>query len=377
MEQNYWNRTFDKNKKYIWISERGKTTCEKCQSLNGKIFSGDKVPNRPHPNCKCEVEEYHGTTIQNVPQETHDNPKRVQKLEKQANDLEKQVIILRGEIQKANRIEAVYNYKKMYEQKIKELADVKKLIKEMGQNAKTKMDNLKSEIYQCAEDNKSSVKKSLNVLAKMKYIPPFSILPPVSKSTALVYGYFHSKKYNQKEAYNFFNLSAQTIGGFLYLKKEKVKSTNVKYLKNEEIKDKILKRMKEEMPTLKNCQVYEFNENSSIATKILNSYSLKEFFRKNKNDIRLFNTTNNDKIEFSSIDSDLYATIHGAQITNIKVDKNRNYINCQIEDFYNFNSDRLSYKGMLGSYLQDTNQIQPFYVIIHLKIPKSVWLKDD
>ena len=63
MEQNYWNKTFDKNKKYIWISERGKTTCEKCQSLNGKIFSGDKVPNRPHPNCKCEVEEYHGTTI--------------------------------------------------------------------------------------------------------------------------------------------------------------------------------------------------------------------------------------------------------------------------------------------------------------------------
>ena len=82
MEQNYWNRTFDKNKKYIWISERGKTTCEKCQSLNGKIFSGDKVPNRPHPNCKCEVEEYHGATIQNAPQETHDNPKEIQKLEK-------------------------------------------------------------------------------------------------------------------------------------------------------------------------------------------------------------------------------------------------------------------------------------------------------
>ena len=119
MEQNYWNKTFDKNKKYIWISERGKTTCEKCQSLNGKIFSGDKVPNRPHPNCKCEVEEYHGATIQNVPQETHDNPKKIQKLEKQANDIEKQVIILRGAIQKANRIEAVYNYKNCMKRKSK------------------------------------------------------------------------------------------------------------------------------------------------------------------------------------------------------------------------------------------------------------------
>ena len=42
-----WDRTFDKDKKYIWISEKKENTCADCKSLDGKIFSGDKVPLRP------------------------------------------------------------------------------------------------------------------------------------------------------------------------------------------------------------------------------------------------------------------------------------------------------------------------------------------
>ena len=44
-------------KKYRWISESGKNTCEKCKSLNGKVFELKDLPKRPHPNCKCRVEE--------------------------------------------------------------------------------------------------------------------------------------------------------------------------------------------------------------------------------------------------------------------------------------------------------------------------------
>ena len=39
-----WDKTFDKDKKYIWISEKEENTCTDCKSLDGKIFSGDKVP---------------------------------------------------------------------------------------------------------------------------------------------------------------------------------------------------------------------------------------------------------------------------------------------------------------------------------------------
>ncbi len=44
-------------KKYRWISESGKNTCEKCKSLDGKVFDINDLPKRPHPNCKCRVEE--------------------------------------------------------------------------------------------------------------------------------------------------------------------------------------------------------------------------------------------------------------------------------------------------------------------------------
>ncbi len=44
------------NEYWIWKSEKGKNTCEKCKSLDGKIFySEDEIPEKPHPNCKCEV----------------------------------------------------------------------------------------------------------------------------------------------------------------------------------------------------------------------------------------------------------------------------------------------------------------------------------
>ena len=41
----------------------------------------------------------------------------------------------------------------------------------------------------------------------------------------------------------------------------------------------------------------------------------------------------------------------------------------------NFNLDRLSYKGMIGSFLQEIHELTPFYVIINVKIPKYVWDK--
>ncbi len=43
--------------KYIWHSENGEHTCDKCKALDGKVFDFyDEVPERPHPNCKCTVE---------------------------------------------------------------------------------------------------------------------------------------------------------------------------------------------------------------------------------------------------------------------------------------------------------------------------------
>ena len=42
---------------YVWHSENGENTCDECKKLDGQVFEmGEKVPERPHPNCRCTVE---------------------------------------------------------------------------------------------------------------------------------------------------------------------------------------------------------------------------------------------------------------------------------------------------------------------------------
>lgn len=46
------------NTEYIWHSEHDKKTCAKCLELDGTKYDFfEEVPKRPHPNCKCYVEE--------------------------------------------------------------------------------------------------------------------------------------------------------------------------------------------------------------------------------------------------------------------------------------------------------------------------------
>lgn len=40
-------------KKVMWVTARDERVCSKCGPLDGKIFDIDKVPNKPHYNCRC------------------------------------------------------------------------------------------------------------------------------------------------------------------------------------------------------------------------------------------------------------------------------------------------------------------------------------
>lgn len=40
-------------KKIQWITERDDRVCSECRPLDGKIFDIDKVPPKPHYNCRC------------------------------------------------------------------------------------------------------------------------------------------------------------------------------------------------------------------------------------------------------------------------------------------------------------------------------------
>jgi|GEM_PF-3868359 len=44
------------NENFFWTVTPKKNACEKCQALKGKNF--DNKPDRPHPNCKCEIKRH-------------------------------------------------------------------------------------------------------------------------------------------------------------------------------------------------------------------------------------------------------------------------------------------------------------------------------
>lgn len=372
MEQNYWNKTFDKNKKYIWISERGKTTCEKCQSLNGKIFSGDKVPNRPHPNCKCEVEEYHGTTIQNAPQETHntDNPKEIQKLEKQANDLEKQVIILRGEIQKANRIEAVYSYKKMYEQKIKELFDTKSAINNLKQIKQDILTNIENAYI----DNRNNVVSNTNQLKKIMFYKEMKQIPNDKKGFD---DYIKKRSVIFKNAGALWDISSSKFtseDSQKYIKENGLVVPKVSDLNNKNLERFIRRKLNEQINVTESIGIL-FNVNSSLSKKIeedknfIKKIQEHSFQNRNKLIFKGF-AKNTSLIRFS--DDDLYFALGKVDVINIHLDDMDN-LWMLIVDTYDFNKNDPLPLVQKARRFQEQGLIENYYSIIPVKIPPEKW----
>ena len=269
-----WDKTFDKDKKYIWISETGKNTCDDCKSLDGKVFSGDKVPLRTHPNCKCEVKEYTGN---------------------QKNDL-------------PERLPTVTSFGKK--------PDVSSVVVSLGLNF-------------------------------IKY-----------------------------DANNLFQIGLNK-GNANYLK-DTIKYETISDLKSPELEKAIRKRIKDEteelikygMPRIKDCPVYVFNDNSALSQKIVNSKTIDNFLRKNRNNIRFFNFAQQGHIDFEKEDdNNLYFALHGADIKGFHFDKQRKYFYCRVEDFYNFDPRKTDFPNQVGAELQKNGHLKPYYLIILLKIP--------
>lgn len=48
-------------KKVKWVTMGDVHVCPECRALDGKIFPIDKLPERPHPHCRCEFEPFEGS----------------------------------------------------------------------------------------------------------------------------------------------------------------------------------------------------------------------------------------------------------------------------------------------------------------------------
>ena len=70
-------------------------------------------------------------------------------------------------------------------------------------------------------------------------------------------------------------------------------------------------------------------------------------------------------IEFDGPDSDLYNSLHGAKVKDIKYKNGE--VSLKVEDFYNFNKNRTSGRGRFGERLQDRGDLENYYIIVDIK----------
>lgn len=119
------------------------------------------------------------------------------------------------------------------------------------------------------------------------------------------------------------------------------------------------------------CRVFVLSDKSTIASKIATSNTMARFILDNYIELSQGKEILSKNINFESEDGDLYASFHSAGVKNCKMDENGN-IKLQIVDFYNFNEGRTSVKGRVGRKLQEMDDVEPYYIIVDVNIPKDL-----
>ncbi len=353
-------------RKYKWIVEFGENTCEKCASLDGKEFDEDNVPPRPHPNCRCKVEEI--SVVDEIEAEINEYREEIEQLKLQANELVGDTSVLREQIEKLMKENKNTELNTLENKLASTEYDIYKLIDKIESLTRDMIDRF---VIQRIEQEIKVIKEELNNIKNKK---EDAIVANITKNETIIGGKFYSSIFNMPESYNLLKIGLNVDNyNKKYVKKNGTLYSSIDSLNDYKLQKDIKNRIKHDM-NIKDCKVLVLNTDSSISNKIINSNAFRNFIDQNYEELKINRRIKDSKIEFSNKDKDLYSTFHGVEIKNIYVDDQEN-LNLRIEDFYNFNPDRTSLKGRIGEKHQNNGELEPYYIITVLKIPKEQWQK--
>jgi len=353
-------------RKYKWVAEFGKNTCEKCAALHGQEFEEDDVPYWPHPNCRCKVEEI--SIVDEIDAELDEYKEEIEQLKLQANELLGDTRVLRKQIEKLIK-EAHSKEANSLEGRLTRLEyEIYKLIDKIKS---LNREDINKHVLERIEKEIENIKKHMN---KIKSNIEYKIVKNITKKETVIGGKIYSSIADMPESYNLLKIGLNIENyNEKYIQKNGKLYSSIDSLNNYKIQKDIRDRINKEMK-IKDCKVLVLNTDSSISNKIIRSNAFKNFLDKNYEQLKTNKKIKDTEIEFESIDKDLYSTFHGAEIKNISVDDQGN-LNLRIEDFYNFNPGRTSVKGRIGEKHQNRGELGPYYIITVLKIPKEQWQK--
>ena len=170
-------------------------------------------------------------------------------------------------------------------------------------------------------------------------------------------------------AYELYKVASPNKGyNMEYVKKNGTLYNSSSELGDEKIEQKIKAWLQHEKTGMTDCKVFKMHENSELSQKIANSDEMKEILKKDIDMLRYAKVLPEKHIDFKT--PDLYNSLHGANMTYAKLDKEGNLV-MRFEDLWNFNESSTSLKSKVGRKLQDYGGLEPYYAIIEVKIPKS------
>lgn len=345
--------------KYKWLTEPG--ACKTCLAMHGKIYDKDKVPKKPHPNCRCHVEEI--SIIDPEISEAYKYREELEQLMKQAQKIFGDTNYCKAEIEKVIK-DAPNNKTKqeaeLIKQKLQELSkDLQDFINWCNNQGNTlnrsiiiqRQQMLKNFIEVITILNNKIEEWKLKALKTAQDIA-VQALSPLGKDAAALWQIASSK----------------FTKGLDYIKQNGYIVKDINDLNDE----KLIKEVKAKIETQlhkSNTKGIVFKEDSSLAESIVNSKEFNKFVEDHIYELCVEDKVIDSHLEFLS-DINNLAALRKARVIDVYVKKG--FLYATVIDTLDYNSK--DWTVWVPRILQENNMLEGYYHVTKISVPISKWL---
>ena len=347
-------------RKYRWIAEFGKNTCEKCAALDGKEFEEDEIPPRPHPNCRCKVEEI--SIVDEIESELNEYREEIEQLKLQADELLGDTSVLREQIEKLMKENNTPEVRTLDNRLEGIEYDVYKLIDKIEA---LNIDTISASVIQRIEEKIENISKTIS-----RYISQVEIFKKEAIDNAV-----DKLEIIGEDAVALFRLSSSKFQkGTEYIKKNGKMYNKISEINDEKLKEDVLKKVKQQLKQNDSRGII-LNKNSSLAQNVIKSPRFKNYIKDNIEKLIKNKHLPDDNLTFTPIinsNLNLFGAIHRCSIRNIRLEND--LIKAEIIDTVDYNEGEMTVA--IFRYLQETGQLENFYFVIELEVPLSDFIKN-
>lgn len=310
--------------KYKWLTEPN--ACKSCQALHGNIYDKEEVPKKPHPNCRCHVEE-----ISVIDPEISAQYEYKEEIALLRVDAEK----LLGDIQFAKKL---LKYANIISQNA-ETENKKRLLLQEADYLEGKINALIKELNSHAGFyDISYIKERHQEVSNLKQKTDYLVVK-IKKEVVN-----DAVKVGEKlapDAAALWKLSATKFeDGLDYIKQNGYLVSQVSSLKNPKLEKKVTEKLRSQKLNTK-AKGIVFRSNSALAKSVTDSTVFKDFVKNNAVELAL-----NDRVPDKSLsfnfkkilsETNNVLAIHNCDIVDIYLD-NKNTIHAKIIDTVDYNA---------------------------------------